>query len=72
MVGTDRRLFDRGGDVIALLRDAGRSEPELRAAYDAGRAHAEEIHHGVFDTWPGEWFRTGVDAARAADTYDAL
>ncbi len=38
MVSTDRRLFERGGDVIALLHDAGRSEPELRAAYDDGRA----------------------------------
>ncbi len=72
MVGTDRRLFEAGGDVIALLRDAGRSEPDLRAAYDAGRARAEEIHRGVFDTWPAAWFRTGVNAASAADTYAAL
>lgn len=72
MVSTDRRLFERGGDVIALLRDAGRSEPVLRAAYDDGRDRADRIHRGVFDAWPSRWFRSGVDAARAADTFAAL
>jgi AcrR family transcriptional regulator len=72
MIGTDRALFERGGDVIALLRDAGHSEPELKAAYDEGRARAEAIHRGVFDTWPHQWFRDGVDPAHAADTYAAL
>lgn len=72
MVGTDRRLFERGGDVIALLHDAGRSEPELRAAYDDGRARADLIHRGVFDTWAGRWLRPGLDAAHATDTYAAL
>lgn len=72
MVGTDRRLFDRAGDVIGLLHDAAHSEPDLRAAYDDGRARADRIHRGVFGTWPRQWFRPGVDAARAADTYAAL
>lgn len=72
MVGTDRRLFEHGGDVIALLHDAARSEPELRAAYDDGRARADLIHRGVFDTWPSQWLRPGLNAAQAADTYAAL
>jgi len=33
MVASDRRLFERAGDVFSLLRDAGRSEPDLHAAY---------------------------------------
>ncbi len=72
MLGTDWRLFETGGDVIALLRDAGQSEPDLRAAYDAGRARAEKIHRGVFEHWPAAWFRAGVTVASAADTYAAL
>jgi AcrR family transcriptional regulator len=72
MVSTDRRLFETGGDVIALLRDASQSEPELKAAYDAGRARAEEIHRGVFGAWPSGWFRAGSDPGSAADTYAAM
>lgn len=72
MVSTDRRLFERGGDVIALLHDAGRSEPELGAAYDDGRACADLIHRGVFDAWPSRWLRPGLDDAQAADTYAAV
>jgi len=33
LLESDRRLFADGGDVIALLRDAGRAEPDLRGAY---------------------------------------
>lgn len=32
LVGYDRRLFEGSGDVLLLLRDAGRAEPELAAA----------------------------------------
>ncbi|MBY8853491.1 hypothetical protein K7G98_36770, partial [Saccharothrix sp. MB29] len=31
MAAYDRRLFERSGDVIALVREAGRAEPELGA-----------------------------------------
>lgn len=72
MVTTDRRLFEHGGDVLALLHDAGKSQPELKAAYDAGRARADHLHRGVFDTWPGTWFRQGAGPSYAADTYAAL
>lgn len=72
MVSTDIRLFSRGGDLIAVLHDARRSEPDLRAAYDHGRAQAHCTRRSVFDTWPASWFQPGVDAAHAADTYAAL
>lgn len=72
MVSTDRRLFEGGGDVLALLHDAGQSQPELRAAYDDGRARADQLHRGVFGSWPAGWFQKGIDAAYAADTYAAL
>jgi AcrR family transcriptional regulator len=72
MVAADRRLFERGGDVIALLRDAGRSEPALQAAYAGGRDRADQIRRAVFATWPARWFRPGADAGLAADTFAAL
>jgi len=72
LVGFDRRLFELGGDVIALLHDAGRSEPDLHAAYQHGRAHADATRQQVFATWPPDAFRPGVDARSAADTFAAL
>lgn len=72
LVAADRRLFERGGDVIALLRDAGRTEPGLRAAYDDGRARADELRRAVFATWPRDRWLPGVDVDRAADTFAAL
>ena len=72
MVSSDSRLFARGGDIIALLHDAGRSEPDLRGAYEDGRARADRIRRGVFEAWPQRSFRPGVDASRAADIYAAL
>ncbi len=72
LVGFDRRLFERGGDVIALLRDAGRSEPALHAAYQHARAHADATRQKVFANWPPDAFRPGVGASSAADTFAAL
>lgn len=46
MAGYDRRLFERAGDVIALLREAGRTEPELAAAYREGREEATGPGYG--------------------------
>lgn len=61
MVGFDRRLFERGGDVVGLLSDAGRSEPDLAAAYQQGRARADQVRQRLFATWPTETFREGMD-----------
>lgn len=72
MIGFDRRLYESGGDVVAVLRDAGRSEPELAAAYTAGRAHADRLRHTVLATWPRGALRAGLDQDEAVDIYAAL
>jgi AcrR family transcriptional regulator len=72
MVAFDRRLFERGADLIRLLREAGRTEPELATAYREGRRRGEELRRRVFGDWPANAFARGVDPAHACDTYAAL
>lgn len=72
MIGFDRRLFERGGDVLRLMHDAGRSEPELAAAYRAGRTRGDQARQKVFTTWPPQAFREGITPQSATDTYAAL
>lgn len=69
---SDRLLFERGGDIIALLRQAGDSEPDLHAAYQQARQRADELRRSVFETWPGDVFRDGVDPQGAVDTFAAI
>lgn len=72
LVRADRHRFEHGGDVIALLRDAGRSQPELRSAYQAGRARGDQVRQDVFSAWAAGTLRAGIDTRVAADTYAAL
>lgn len=72
MVGFDRRLYEHGGDVLAVLRDAGRSNPELAAAYARGRAHADQLRHHVLAGWTHGVLRAGLDRDEAVDIYAAL
>ncbi|MFP5020485.1 TetR/AcrR family transcriptional regulator [Pseudonocardia phyllosphaerae] len=72
MIGFDRRLYEHGGGVLAALRDAGRSEPDLAAAYESARAHADHVRHAVLATWPRGALRAGLDQNQAVDTYAAL
>lgn len=72
MVASDRRLFEGAGDVIALLRDAGRSEPELHAAYKQGRAHGDQLRRETFSSWPPETLRDGTTITLATDAFAAL
>ena len=73
MASFERRLFEGGGDVIALLRDAGRSEPELQAAYAAGRSNARDIHRSVIQAWAERRaLRAGLSIDEATDIYGAL
>ncbi len=72
MAGYDRRLFERAGDVITLVRDAGRTEPELAAAYRAGRQRGDKTRIQVFSSWPGGVLRDGLDTRSAADVYAAI
>ena len=72
MVGFDRRLYEYNGDVVSALRDAGRSEPDLAAAYAAGRARADQLRRSVLATWPRGALRDGLDQDEAVDIYAAL
>jgi AcrR family transcriptional regulator len=72
MAGFDRRLFERAGDVITLLREAGRSEPELAAVYRDGRGRADQTRMAVFSSWPAGTLRVGLDVPTAVDIYAGL
>lgn len=72
MAGYDRRLFERAGSLIALIREAGRTEPELAELYVQGRRRADMTRVEVFSSWPGGTLRPGLDVPAAVDVYAAL
>ncbi|WP_024803381.1 TetR/AcrR family transcriptional regulator [Nocardia sp. BMG51109] len=72
MAGYDRRLFERAGDLIGLIREAGRTEPELADVYRRGRRLADETRVEVFSSWPEETLRTDLDIPAAVDIFAAL
>ncbi|MFI7136110.1 TetR/AcrR family transcriptional regulator [Nonomuraea sp. NPDC050153] len=72
MAGFDRRLYERAGDVITLLREAGRVEPELATVYRDGRRRADETRAAVFSSWPGGVLRQGLDVPAAVDVYAGM
>lgn len=72
MVGYDRRLFEHSGDLIRLLRDAGRTEPEAEEFYRRARGKGDETRVQVFTAWPSGTLRKGVDVATAVDIFAAL
>ncbi|MFC4948379.1 hypothetical protein [Pseudonocardia sp. GCM10023141] len=69
MVAFDRRFMERGGDVIATLRDAGRVEPDLAAAHRQGRSRAMDLRRRVIGAWPAGTVR---DVEEACATYAGL
>lgn len=72
MAGYDRRLFERAGDVITLVRDAGRTEPELATTYQEGRRRGDRTRVQVFSAWPAGTLRPELDVQAAVDVYAAL
>ena len=72
LVRSDRILYDDGGDVIALLRDGGRSEPALLAAYRRGRVRGDRLRRDVFTRWPPGTLRGDMTSETAVDVYAAL
>ncbi|MFG3618849.1 hypothetical protein [Nocardia sp. NPDC047654] len=72
MAGYDRRLFERAGDLIVLIRDSGRTEPELATLYAQARAVADRMRAEVFSSWPHGTLRPGLDVSTATDIYAAL
>ncbi|WP_432742900.1 TetR/AcrR family transcriptional regulator; helix-turn-helix transcriptional regulator [Streptomyces sp. JH002] len=72
MAAYDRRLYERAGEVILLLREAGRTEPELATAYEEGRRRGDATRAQVFAAWPDGTLRADLDIPSAIDIYAAL
>lgn len=72
MAGFDRRLYERAGDLIQLVREAGRTEPELAEFYQQARREADGTRIQVFSGWPQGALREGIDMAAAVDIYAGL
>ncbi|WP_373372003.1 TetR/AcrR family transcriptional regulator [Nannocystis radixulma] len=72
MAGYDRRLFERAGDLIALVREAGRTEPDLATLYREGRRLGDQTRVQVFSSWPADVLRPGLEVQAAVDIYAAM
>ena len=70
MAGYDRRLFEHAGDLITLVREAGRTEPDFADLYQRGRQLADRTRIEVFSSWPAGTLRP--DVPTAVDIYAAL
>lgn len=68
----ERRLFEHGAEAIAVIREAGRSVPELAKAFAEGRARGEGQRRRLFASWPSDAWRGGVDVDDALDYSAAL
>lgn len=71
-VAFDRRLFERGGDVIRILGEGRRQHPELGTAYDEGRSRGDSQRRAVFSSWPAAVWRAGIDTDRAIAIYAVM
>ncbi|MGD9620784.1 MAG: hypothetical protein AB7G47_10325 [Mycolicibacterium sp.] len=58
------------GDVIALLRDAGRIEPDLATLYRDARNRADDIRRDIFSAWSPAVLR--LDVTTAVHVYAAV
>lgn len=68
----DRRLFEHGGDAITVIREAGRTKPELAEVVIQGRQRGDRNRRRIFRTWPQGTLRDGLDVDGARDVYAAL
>jgi TetR/AcrR family transcriptional regulator, regulator of cefoperazone and chloramphenicol sensitivity len=72
LVAIDRQLFEHGADAITVIREAGRSNPDLAPVYAAGRRQGDETRRRVYGSWPAQVWRDGVSLESALDTAAAL
>ena len=72
LVAIDRQLFEHGADAITVIREAGRSNPDLAHVYDAGRQQGDVARRRVYGSWPAHVWRDGVTLEDALDTAAAL
>jgi AcrR family transcriptional regulator len=68
-IGFDRRLYERAGDVVRLLVEVGRNQPELAKAQAEGRLRGERNRRRIFSGWPAKVWRSGIAVERAVDIY---
>jgi AcrR family transcriptional regulator len=72
LVGFDRRLFERGGDIMLLVREAGRTVPELADIYTESRHRGRGAQHVIFGAWPEGTLRPDIDLDMACDIYASI
>jgi hypothetical protein len=72
LIAFDRGLFERSGDLIVLLIEGGRSEPDLRRAYHHGRENGDRVRREVVESWAPGTLPPGVTPDSALDTYAAI
>ncbi|MFD6157363.1 hypothetical protein ACFWF7_21225 [Nocardia sp. NPDC060256] len=70
MAGYDRRLFERAGDLVVLVREAARTEPDFADIDRHGRQSADQARADMFSAWPPGTLRADLPAA--VDVYAAL
>ena len=63
----ERRLFEHGAEAITVIREAGRSIPELAKVVAQGRARGETQRRRLFAAWPSDVWRPGVGVDDALD-----
>jgi AcrR family transcriptional regulator len=71
-VGFDRRLYERAGDLVGLLRDAGAVTPELAQAYARGVERGDVARRASLRDWPAGTLTTGDDVEGALARYAAI
>ena len=68
-VDFDRRLYEHGGDVLRILAEGRRQQPDLRAAYEEGRRRGDGQRRTVFSSWPPDVWRLGSGPEQAVAVY---
>jgi len=68
----DRRLFESGADAITVIREAGRTKPELAKVVVQGRLRGDRNRRRIFSSWPEGTLQEGLDVDAARDIYAAL
>lgn len=67
MAAFERRLFEHGAEVVTVIREAGRTIPELADIVARGRSRGEAQRRHLFEGWPVEVWRDGVTVDDALD-----
>lgn len=71
-VGFDRRLYERAGDLVGLMRDAGSVTPELAEAYARGVDRGDLARRAYLQDWPPDTLVAGTDIEGALARYAAI